>query len=148
MTHHARAAAAAAVLLLTAACGPSQRDLSMRHWTEDMAFRISSDPVPPAAREKIRYKVQVSDSKTGQPIESGEGRIFASSRDGASTWDVLLPGDELGTYYGTLNYVTAGEWAVAIQFRRDSTRKLERMDWMQEVFPAREETPAADDKKN
>ena len=129
----------AAALVLLGACGPSQQDLSMRQWTEDMAFRISSDPVPPYAREKIRYKVQVRDSKTGEPIEGGQGRIFASSRDGANTWDPLLPGKELGTYYGTLNYVTAGEWAVAIQFRRDSTRKLERMDWMQEVFPERPE---------
>src|ERR1051325_4653381 len=92
----------AAALTLIAACGPTEQDLSIRQWTEDMKFRIISDPVPPHAREKIRYRVQVSASKTGQPIEGGEGRIFASSRDGASTWDALLPGQELGTYYGNL----------------------------------------------
>lgn len=124
-----------------AGCGPSQQDLSIRQWTDDMAFRINSDPVPPHAREKVRYKIQVRDSKTGEPVEGGEGRIFASSRDGASTWDGLAKGEELGTYYGTLRYVTAGEWAVALQFRRDSTRKLQRMDWMQEVFAARDEKP-------
>lgn len=123
------------------ACGPSQQDLSIRQWTDDMAFRINSDPVPPHAREKVRYKIQVRDSKTGEPVEGGEGRIFASSRDGASTWDGLVKGEELGTYYGTLRYVTAGEWAVALQFRRDSTRRLQRMDWMQEVFAARGEQP-------
>lgn len=124
-----------------AACGPSQQDLSIRQWTDDMAFRINSDPVPPRAREQVRYKIQVRDSKTGEPVEGGEGRIFASTRDGASTWDGLAKGEELGTYYGTLKYVTAGEWAVALQFRRDSTRKLQRMDWMQEVFAARGEQP-------
>ncbi|MEP7347340.1 MAG: hypothetical protein ABI877_18865, partial [Gemmatimonadaceae bacterium] len=124
-----------------AACGPSEQDLSIRQWTEDMAFRINSDPVPPRAREKVVYKVQVRDSKTGEPVEGGEGRIFASSRDGASAWDSLIKGEELGTYYATVKYITAGEWAVALQFRRDSTRKLERMDWMQQVFAARDEIP-------
>ncbi|MBV6522983.1 MAG: hypothetical protein MNPFHGCM_03149 [Gemmatimonadaceae bacterium] len=113
----------------------------MRQWTEDMAFRINSEPMPPHAREKVLYKIQVRDSKTGEPVEGGEGRMFASSRDGASTWDGLVKGEELGTYYATLRYVTAGEWAVALQFRRDSTRRLQRMDWMQEVFAARGEQP-------
>jgi hypothetical protein len=83
------------------------------------------------------YKVVVRDSKTGQPIEGGEGQIFASSRDGKDIWDSLVPGQELGTYYGTLNFITAGEWAVAVRFRRDSTKRLERLDWMQEVFAER-----------
>ncbi len=124
-----------------AACGPTEQDLSIRLWTEDMAFRIYADPVPPHARETTRYRIQVRNRKTGEPVEGGEGRIFASTRDGASTWDGLAKGEELGTYYGNLKYVTAGEWAVALQFRRDSTRKLERMDWMQEVFAARGEVP-------
>ena len=111
--------------------GADSRDI--RQWTDDLAFRISSEPVPPRARERTVYKVIVRDKETGQPLEGGEGRIFASTRDGAQTWDALLPGPELGTYYGTLRYVTAGEWAVAIEFRRDSTKKLDRMDWMQEV---------------
>jgi hypothetical protein len=128
-------------VMVLASCGPTQQDLSIRQWTDDMAFRIISDPVPPHARENVRYKIQVRDSKTGEPVEGGQGRIFASTRDGASTWDGLAKGEELGTYYGTLKYVTAGEWAVALQFRRDSTRKLQRMDWMQEVFAARGEQP-------
>jgi len=124
---------------LAAACTPGPRDLSLRQWTEDMEFRILPDPAPPHAREPIKYKVVVRDSKTGQPIEGGEGQIFASSRDGKDIYDSLEPGQELGTYYGKLNFVTAGEWAVAIRFRRDSTKKLERLDWMQEVRAARGE---------
>ena len=132
--------AAAAVLLLGAglcdkADGSSPSDL--RSWTDDLSFRVSTDPLPPVAREKILYKVIVRDKKSGEPIANGEGRIFASSKDGANTWDALTPGPEPGSYYGTLNYITAGDWAIAIQFRRDSTRALERIDWMQGVHSAR-----------
>ncbi len=74
-------------------------------------------------------------------MEGGEGRIFATSRDGANIWNVLDQGPEIGTYYSSLRYVTAGDWAVAIQFRRDSSRPLERVDWMQDVLPERGGSP-------
>jgi hypothetical protein len=136
------AAAALAAAGLVAACEPGQSEpYVLRQWTEDMILRISSDPSPPRARETIVYKVVVSDKKTGQPIEGGEGRIFASSRDGAKTWYPLEPGPELGTDYGRLRYITAGDWAVAIEFRRDSTKKLERMDWRQDVGAERATNP-------
>lgn len=134
-----RLAAVALVGALAAACDRTPRVPELRQFTEDLTFRISSDPMPPRARESILYKVVVRDKESGAPIENGEGRIFASSRDGASTWDGLEPGPELGTYYAKLNYITAGDWAVAIQFRRDSTQKLERIDWMQDVHAARGE---------
>lgn len=123
----------AVVSLGAAACGKQEKTSDLRHWTKDLAFRVSMDPMPPIARTKIRYKVIVRDKETGQPIEKGEGRIFATSRDGINTWDALLPGDEPGAYYGELNYLTAGDWAIAIQFRRDSLSRLERIDWMQGV---------------
>jgi hypothetical protein len=81
----------------------------------------------------------VSDKETGEPIESGQGQIFATSSDGIDVFDPLVKGPELGTYYATMHFITAGQWAVAIRFQRDSTKKLERMDWMQEIFPARGE---------
>lgn len=118
-------------------CGPTESQSGLRMWTDDLNFHITNEPAPPHAREDIQYKVVVRDSKSGQPVERGEGRIFASTRDGASTWWPLEEGQELGTYYGKLRYVTAGEWAVAIQFRRDSTQRLQRLDWMQEVFAER-----------
>lgn len=127
-----------AIVLALVACGPSQKNTDLRQWTDDLTFRISTDPLPPRAREKIIYKVVVQDKESNQPIERGEGRIFATSRDGANTWDALEPGPEPGTYYGSLKFITAGDWAVAIQFRRDSTQKLERVDWMQSVRAARE----------
>jgi hypothetical protein len=132
-------AAAAAVVLAVSSCTPEGPDLSTRLRSDDMSYRVYADPTPPRAREDTKYRVVVRDSKTGQPIEGGEGRIFATSRDNINTWDPLLPGQELGTYYGKLSFITAGEWAVAIEFRRDSTQRLQRVDWMQEVFPARGE---------
>jgi hypothetical protein len=99
-------------------------------------FSVSSDPMPPRARENVVYKIVVRDKKTRQPIDAGEGRIFATSEDRANTWDGLERGPELGTYYGRLHFITSGTWAVAIQFRRDSTASLERVDWMQDVLQA------------
>lgn len=129
------AVVALVVLTSAAACKSSgNSDKSdIRDWTKDLAFRISTDPKPPKAREDIIYKVVVRDKTTGNPIEGGEGRIFATSRDGANTWDALIAGPEPGTYYGKLRYITSGDWAIAIQFRRDSTQVLQRIDWMQGV---------------
>jgi hypothetical protein len=128
-----RVAAVAATLLLAAACSPSPRTLDNRQWSDNFAFRITVEPSPPRAIEDARYKVVVQDKKTGEPIETGEGRIFATSKDGANTDDGLEKGEEIGTYYGRLFFPTTGDWAVAIQFRRDSTQRLERVDWTQSV---------------
>jgi hypothetical protein len=106
-------------------------------WTDSLAFRISMDPLPPRANEPILYKIVVRDKDSGAPVEGGEGRIFAMSRDSVRTWDALEPGPELGTYYARLRFVTAGQWAVGMQFRRDSLHPIERMDWMQDVRVAR-----------
>ncbi len=134
--------AAAAVVLLAAACGGSKaRSPELRLSSEHYSFRISSEPMPPHAREGHRWKVVVLDRETRQPIQNGEGRIFATSRDGANVWDGLAQGPEVGTYYGTITFVAAGEWAVAIQFRRDSTQPLERVDWMQDVLAERGSSP-------
>lgn len=145
MTRMRLAVPVLAMLLLGAtAC---QRDAGPRPYraaSETLKFRITPDPSPPIAREPTLYKVVVQDKESNQPIEGGEGRIFAESRDGARTFYPLTPGPELGTYYGTLRYVLAGEWAVAIQFRRDSTDStsaIERIDWMQEVQGAASEAP-------
>jgi hypothetical protein len=124
---------------MVAACQPAPRDYSMKFLTEDMELRVLPDPLPPRAREPIRYKVVVRDRETGEPIEAGVGQIFATSESQIDAYDPLVKGPELGTYYATMQFITSGQWAVAIRFARDSTKKLERMDWMQEVFPARGE---------
>jgi hypothetical protein len=134
------AALAVVAVALVAACQGEQRPRSLRQLTDSYLFTITPDQAPPHAREDVMYKILVRDRKSRQPIETGEGQIFANNRDGASTWDGLTKGPEIGTYYGKLNFVTSGEWAVAIRFRRDSTAKLERTDWMQVVLAERETT--------
>jgi hypothetical protein len=127
----------AGALVSLASCGsPREKSTDVRQWTDDLAVRISVNPMPPRAMERIEYKIIVRDKKTNQPIDTGEGRIFATSRDGANTNDGLAKGSEVGTYYGRLFFVTSGDWAIALQFRRDTANRrtpLQRMDWIQTV---------------
>jgi hypothetical protein len=126
--------ALAALGVAISACGNTQRTFENRQWSDSFAYRITVDPMPPRAIEEATYKIVVQDKRTGEPIETGEGRIFATSKDGAKTDDGLAKGKEVGTYYGRLFFPTTGDWAVAIQFRRDSTQKLEKtLDWIQTV---------------
>jgi hypothetical protein len=127
---------AAAVAL--AACEPgSGARVSDIRGGETMALRISFDPTPAYAREKIQYRVVVQDRESGQPIENGWGQVYATSRDGKNVYDNLVAGTQLGAYFGTLNFLTSGTWAVAVRFRRDSLAPLETVEWMQEVHAER-----------
>ncbi len=121
---------------LLAACAPTKR-ADIRLWSEHFEFLINADPSPPHAREPIIYTVTVLDKSSRQLIDNGEGQIFATSIDKANTWDSFAPGREAGTYSARLNYITAGDWGVAIRFRQDSTKPLERVDWIQTVRGAR-----------
>jgi hypothetical protein len=128
----------AAVTIAVAACRPEPRQFTLRLETDSYAFRISADPLPPRARERTVYTVVVSDRETRQPIEGGEGRIFASNAgpddpDRRTVWDGLAASEQVGTYTGNLSFVTAGNWALALEFRRDSTHRLERVDWRQDI---------------
>lgn len=102
-----------------------------------MAIRISFEPAPAHAREDIRYRVIVQDRESGQPIENGWGQVYATSRDGKNTYDNLVPGTPLGSYFGDLNFLTSGQWAVAVRFRRDSLAPLETVTWTQDVHAER-----------
>ena len=129
---------AAAVGIAIPGCGPTDQTREMRMMGERRNYRLSVEPMPPRALEPARFRVVVRDKETGQPVQGGEGRIFATSVDGAGTDDGLSAGEEVGTYYGRLFFVTAGDWAMALQFRGDSTERLERVDWMQTVLGERE----------
>jgi hypothetical protein len=126
--------------VLVAGCGSNPKATELRLWSDSYAFRVTMDPMPPRALEPITYRVVVQDKKTGQPIETGEGRIFATSADRANTSDGFKKEKELGTYSGRLFYATTGDWAAAIQFRgeKDPRKPLERVDWIQGVRPASE----------
>lgn len=127
----------AATAVSIASCGNSDRAAEIRQWTDDMAFRVSVVPAPPIAEEMTRFKVVVLDKESGQPIQTGQGRIFATSQEHAQTGDGLAKGAEVGTYYAHVRFPVAGDWAIGLQFRRDSTTKLERtQDWQQQVLPA------------
>lgn len=133
-------AVAALVLASVLGCGPNPRAKELRLWSDSYAFRVTMVPMPPRALEPIPYRIVITDKKTGQPIEGGEGRIFASSKDGANTNDGLKKEAELGTYSGRIFFATSGDWAAAIQFRRDKNpqMRLERVDWTQTVHAASE----------
>ena len=138
-----RLAAAALAFALTAAasCGGPDHQLELRQGTESYKFVITSNPIPPHAREDVIYTVTVTDRKTGQPIETGEGRIFANTRDGARTYDGFVKAPQVGAYSAKLSYVTSEQWAVGIQFHSDASRPLEKTEWMQDVLPERSGKP-------
>ena len=127
-----------ALSLATATCSPNPKALQLRLWSDSYAFTVTEDPMPPRALEQVVYRVVVQDKKTRQPIEHGEGRIFATSPDRANTNDGFAKEKELGTYSARLFFPTVGDWAAAIQFRRDPRLPLERVDWIQTVHPATE----------
>ena len=133
------AVAVLALAVFAAGCGPSaEQRAGFRQRSESYTFRVSSNISPPAAREPIEYTIVILDRETGQPVENGEGQLFAQNLQGKKTYDALAPAPEAGTYKATVSYLLAGEWAVGIRFRRDSTAPLERIDWMQQVDAERD----------
>lgn len=124
-----------AACILLAACGENKRATETRGWSDSYTFRVIPDMVPPKALEPIHFRVVVQDKKTGQPIETGEGRMFANSKDGAATNDGFTKEKEVGTYSAKLFFPVTGDWAIALQFRRekDPHIPLERIDWIQAV---------------
>jgi hypothetical protein len=137
-----RRSLAVAVLVSLVGCRPSEcAPPTLCQFTKTYHFSITPSEAPPHAREAILYKIVVRDRENRQPIESGEGQIYASNVDRANTWDGFAKGAELGTYYGKLNFVTSGQWAVAVRFRRDSLHALESTEWMQDVLNERDSIP-------
>jgi hypothetical protein len=133
-------AAMCMLLFAAASCGPTLPNTDMRSWTPEFEFRISSDIVPPRALEQVHYTITVRENKTHEPIANGQGRIFATNADGHSIYDGFSYGPEVGVYHATLMFVTAGDWAMNLQFRRDSTKALQKPDndWRQTVLVASE----------
>jgi hypothetical protein len=128
------------VLLAGASCGPPRRP-ELRQGSKSYLFTITSEPIPPRAREDVIYTITVQDRETKQPIDNGEGRIFANTREGARTYDGFVKAPGVGVYSARLRYVASGQWAVGIQFHSDSLKPLEKTEWMQDVLPERSGTP-------
>ncbi len=122
------------LLAAAVSCGPPPDAGTLRFATDDFDFRVTADVMPPRAIERITYTVVVTDRETQEPIANGEGRIFATNSDRKTVWNGFKYGPEVGTYRATITFVTAGEWAMGIQFRRDSSETLQRThDWRQHV---------------
>ena len=128
------------LVVIGADCGPPRRP-EIRQGSKSYLFNITSDPIPPHAREDVIYTVTVRDRASGQPIETGEGRIFANTLDGARTYDGFTKAPAVGTYTAKLRFVAAGQWAIGIQFHSASTKPLEKTEWMQDVLQERPGTP-------
>lgn len=131
--HFRRGAMTLPAVWVLAACTPAPRKFEQRLWTDEFEFHISAEVTPPRAEEPTAYTVLIRDKKTKEPIVKGQGRIFATNSDGKTIWDGFKYGPEVGTYHATLMFLTAGEWAMNVQFRRDSTTALQRpvYDWRQ-----------------
>ncbi len=131
--------------VMAAACGGDNGPPPLHQFTLTYDFTIKPDQAPPHARDDIHYTIQVFDRKTRQPIEGGEGQLFAGkpidddapTGPQSKTYDGMAYGPEVGTYHAKLNFVIPGTWAVAIRFRKDSLHPLERTDWMQDVLNER-----------
>ena len=119
-----------------ASCGSAPR-ADIRLKSDHFEFLVNADPSPPHAREPIVYTVTVLHKDTRQLIDGGEGQIYATSVDRVNKYDSFEPGREAGTYTARLNYITAGDWAVGLRFRPDSTKPLEKVEWVQTVRGAR-----------
>lgn len=128
------------LLAAGASCGAPRRP-EIRQGTKTYLFNITSDPIPPHAREDVIYTITVRDRESNQPIDNGEGRIFANTLEGARTWDGFTKAPAVGTYTAKLRFVASGQWAIGIQFHSDSTKPLEKTEWMQDVLPEREGIP-------
>ena len=128
------------LLVAGADCGSPRRP-EIRQGSKSYVFNITSNPIPPLAREDIIYTITVRDRETNQPIDNGEGRIFANTLEGARTYDGFEKGAAVGTYTAKLRFVAAGQWAIGIQFHSDPAKPLEKTEWMQDVLQERSGTP-------
>lgn len=141
-----RVGAVGVAALWALSCGPQSPTPHQRLFTDDLAIQVWMDPSPPTALEEIEFRIVVRDKKSGEPVEAGEGQIFATNEDRKNIDNGFEKGPELGTYYSKLMFVTAGPWAIGLRFRRDSTSILQRAnDWMQQVYP--EVPPGAEGKR-
>jgi hypothetical protein len=145
-TFAVRGAALAAVVFAAAVCGQQGEPAKgMPAYTDKYMMRVTSDPAPPRARQRTTFKIVVRDKESGQPIDGGEGLLYGSTNPKQKVgdhyvdvpvmkvWDSFVAGAEPGTYYANVNYVIAADWAMALRFRKDSTQKLEQVEWMQTV---------------
>ena len=150
-----RAVVFAASVIALAACseGGAREIRGLRLATKSYRFVVSPDPVPPFANETTFYTITVIDRATSQPVQNGEGQIYAQLRPNARpyTWDSFRYGPEVGTYHAHLRFAIATSsgapdeaWQMGLRFRRDSLSPIEVVNWQQQVRPERDTVPPRD----
>ncbi|GAB1341066.1 hypothetical protein MASR1M101_01930 [Gemmatimonas sp.] len=134
------AVVAVAAGAFSAGCDAGRRPIrELRFRTDSFVIRVSPETMPTRALEPVYWRVVVHDRDSGAPIQGGQGRIFATNKDMKTVSNGFSETGELGTYRSNLMFVTAGMWAMAIQFRRDSTQELQKtQDWTQDILSADE----------
>ena len=134
---------ALALLAAAGACGDrAGPPPGIPAYTEHYMMRITTDPLHARARERTTFKVVIRDKRTGQPVDGGEGILYGNTQDTAvKTWDSFIAGAEPGTYYANLHFIIAGDWYMGLRFHKDSTQRLEQVDWTQSVYNEQSGTP-------
>ena len=122
-----------AALVAASSCDGSAKS-QLRQGTTSYRFDIISPAGLPVAHDSLTYVIFVRDRNTGQPIENGEGRIFA--RAGAVVAGTFAKAPQVGQYIGRLELPSAGGWVVSIRFRDRAAKELELTQWVQEVRSA------------
>ncbi len=125
---------------MSTGCGTGTKPQNeLRFATDSFVIRVMVESTPTRALEPTYWRVIVNDARTGKPIQGGQGRVFATNSDRKTVANGLAETGELGTYRTNLMFVTAGIWAMAIQFRTDSTQPLQKtQDWTQGILSADE----------
>ncbi|MBM3885321.1 MAG: hypothetical protein FJ361_05675 [Gemmatimonadetes bacterium] len=133
--------AAAFAALALVGCASEPKPHRIRLATDDFAFEVTADVMPPRSVELTTYTIRVKDRETKEPVVGGEGRLFATNGSRITVWDGFAPSTEPGSYTARVRFLTAGQWQLGIQFRasHDTTVALQRThDWGQLV---RNESP-------
>ncbi len=134
---------------MSTGCGTGTKPQNeLRFATDSFVIRVMVESTPTRALEPTYWRVIVNDARTGKPIQGGQGRVYATNRDRKTVANGLAETGELGTYRTNLMFVTAGMWAMAMQFRTDSTKPLQTTQtWTQDIVSADEpgdfSTPAS-----
>ena len=98
-------------------------DVYVRHHAQHHPAGLAGEPIHATRSWCGISKTHINRSKMAR---DGFSRKHI---DGPKTWDGFVYGPEVGTYHATLNFVVSGQWAIGIQFHRDSLSPIERTDW-------------------
>jgi hypothetical protein len=122
---------AACSLLATSACEGTGSPNALRQGTPSYLLSITVPATPPVVQDDVTYVISVRDRSTGQPIETGEGRLFARSAE--QIVSPLIKAPQVGQYRATVRFPHAGAWMLGIRFREPRVKELELTQWGQLV---------------